>query len=610
MKPRRHGLRVETFPFLAVLLCAMGSLILLLLVMDRRAKAVARAKTLRKAAELVARHDEDGAARRAEWERRRQALHDQLAAEDRAVLDRLHGLRQDVDQATSRFGREENESRLLEQRLRAGKARLAALAAELTGQQQSVRRTAAQAQAAQDEASRLTASLEQLERTLAEVKAERKRQAETYSLVPYRGKHGDNRRPIYVECTADGVVLHPERTQVAASRLAGPDVRKEIERRLESRPSGDKPYLLMLVRPEGIVNYYAVLAGLQGLKAEYGYEFVDSAWVLDFAEERTTPQPWTAARAPLVDESSNPAGPTRPRPRGMFPGDRPRSAPGVLTSNTGGPGGTGESPTGWSAAPAGQAAGGPGGSAQAVGGSGGSAPARAGGRTPGGPPGEPGAGAGPIAAASPSRPRGDVDVPFTPAATPAGSAAGGGVPALLPLPGDGAAGAGASTAPAGAARGGEKPSGGNGGQASGTDTKGQGGPPGDGGPSAPGSGPRAPDGEKRRTAAPRLVLYGNRDWFIPIECRADGLRIQLTGETFALAVLSTDEGRSALHSAVEQMIARRQASVRPGEPPYRPMVRFRVRSDGLRAYYLAYPALEPLHVPMSREDVPKEAKEP
>ncbi len=38
MKGRRHSLQVSTFPFLAVLLCAMGSLILLLLVLDQKAR--------------------------------------------------------------------------------------------------------------------------------------------------------------------------------------------------------------------------------------------------------------------------------------------------------------------------------------------------------------------------------------------------------------------------------------------------------------------------------------------------------------------------------------------------------------------------------------------
>ncbi len=41
MRSRRHKLQVSTFPFLAVLLCAMGALLLVLLVMDRRAHAAA-----------------------------------------------------------------------------------------------------------------------------------------------------------------------------------------------------------------------------------------------------------------------------------------------------------------------------------------------------------------------------------------------------------------------------------------------------------------------------------------------------------------------------------------------------------------------------------------
>ena len=60
-------------------------------------------------------------------------------------------------------------------------------------------------------------------------------------------------------------------------------------------------------------------------------------------------------------------------------------------------------------------------------------------------------------------------------------------------------------------------------------------------------------------------------------------------------------GNNPLVDLLQAMIARRQATVRPGEPPYRPMIRFRVRPEGMRSYYLAYPALERLGVPMSRE---------
>ena len=54
------------------------------------------------------------------------------------------------------------------------------------------------------------------------------------------------------------------------------------------------------------------------------------------------------------------------------------------------------------------------------------------------------------------------------------------------------------------------------------------------------------------------------------------------------------------------MIARRQGTVRPGEPPYRPQVRLLVRPDGLRTYYLAYPLLESLQVPMTRQNLEPE----
>ena len=53
------------------------------------------------------------------------------------------------------------------------------------------------------------------------------------------------------------------------------------------------------------------------------------------------------------------------------------------------------------------------------------------------------------------------------------------------------------------------------------------------------------------------------------------------------------------------LVDRRQASVRPGEPPYRPLLRFQVHPDGLRGYYFAYPLLERLRIPMSRENLDK-----
>src|SRR5690348_17020024 len=88
--------RPDTFPFLAVLLCAMGSLILLLLVMDRRAKAVSRAKALQASARAAADEERVAAARRAEWERRCQALHASLMEQEDEVQGRVRAVQGQV----------------------------------------------------------------------------------------------------------------------------------------------------------------------------------------------------------------------------------------------------------------------------------------------------------------------------------------------------------------------------------------------------------------------------------------------------------------------------------------------------------------------------------
>jgi hypothetical protein len=113
-----------------------------------------------------------------------------------------------------------------------------------------------------------------------------------------------------------------------------------------------------------------------------------------------------------------------------------------------------------------------------------------------------------------------------------------------------------------------------------------------------------PAGDNKAATPPLGRILGNRDWLIYIECDADGVVVKQGNQRFTLQALSaTGGGEHPLVQSVRQMIARRQATIRAGEPPYRPMLRFQVRPDGLRAYYLAYPLLEALQVPMARENV-------
>src|SRR5207248_11036567 len=96
MRRRRHKLEVSTFPFLAVLLCTMGSLILLLLVIDRRAKAVARAKAQAAIERATAADAKGFADQRAEFARRRQLLHQQLQDQQSDLLVQIGNAQQQL----------------------------------------------------------------------------------------------------------------------------------------------------------------------------------------------------------------------------------------------------------------------------------------------------------------------------------------------------------------------------------------------------------------------------------------------------------------------------------------------------------------------------------
>ncbi len=305
MRRRRKHLEVSTFPFLAVLLCTMGSLILVLLVMDRKAKLAARQKAegiVARAAEdsrraveerraSVQRRNEEAKALR---ERQRQGLHAQLVSDEqdlqnqlrlvslrlaealtafRLAQERLEGLRKQV---------EEERVHILENEQAAKRERDAAAAS-------AVEETAA----AKAAAAAALADVAKLESKLAELKAARGREKQTYSVVPYRGKRGDDRRPVYVECSARGVIFHPERKELSPP-LQNEDVRAGVARHAaalhpgaaaEERP----PYCLLLVRPDGIEPYWELQAVLRSLQIDFGYEFIDADWLLDFPEDEQTP---------------------------------------------------------------------------------------------------------------------------------------------------------------------------------------------------------------------------------------------------------------------------------------------------------------------------------
>jgi hypothetical protein len=108
---------------------------------------------------------------------------------------------------------------------------------------------------------------------------------------------------------------------------------------------------------------------------------------------------------------------------------------------------------------------------------------------------------------------------------------------------------------------------------------------------------------KPRLAPPPLnVALGNRDFVMTITCFSDHVTVYPGGKQhwWKNDVAATDR---AVVKNVQDLIAGRQRSVQPGEPPYRPVIRFRLAPDGLAAYLHVYPRLTFLQVTMTRENL-------
>jgi hypothetical protein len=101
-------------------------------------------------------------------------------------------------------------------------------------------------------------------------------------------------------------------------------------------------------------------------------------------------------------------------------------------------------------------------------------------------------------------------------------------------------------------------------------------------------------------------LSGDRDWIVFVECKTEGVVIYPTRLLIPSSVLGLSSGSNPLLQCVQQLIDRKQATVRRGDLPYRPEVRFLVHPDADRTYHLAYPTLDSLAAPKTAQDLAPE----
>ncbi|MGE3241164.1 MAG: hypothetical protein AB7I57_08855 [Pirellulales bacterium] len=279
---------VQLFPFVAVLLCTMGALLVLLVSVARTSRARALEETVALQAEARA----EAALRAAESRQNLEA--------SRRELDEIAAYQSELDEARRRADAilEHDRARLahLEDHMRRLREQLEAMklaAAELNSMKDSRFDDRQQAEA---EVERLRQLIAEARKKIEELRAEAAQRAKSYAIVPFEGRNGTRRRPIYIECDETGVILQPEGVAftmddfrppigpgnplVAALRAA----REHVDR---SSPAGAQrqdvePYPLIVVRPKGFKFYRLVREAIQSWDSEFGYELVEQDWKLTF----------------------------------------------------------------------------------------------------------------------------------------------------------------------------------------------------------------------------------------------------------------------------------------------------------------------------------------
>lgn len=273
---RRNSAEISLFPFLAVLICTVGALIVLLVVLVQQARASASDAADEPAPVIAAAPivPTIPLADLEELRRIRAEQHEQLQTERL----QLSGIEDHIRRLASEIRQLDEQVKLLEEQRDA----------KMSDQSEIERQLAEVRQ-------QLAAAQEKLKEEQEKVATKKP----SYALIPYDGPNGTRRQPIYIECTGDRVILQPEgielygadfRPPLGAGNPLDAALRAIREYRLKQNPNSPDPYPLLVVRPKGAESYAAAREAMLSWDAEFGYELIDDDLELQFPE----PDPFLA----------------------------------------------------------------------------------------------------------------------------------------------------------------------------------------------------------------------------------------------------------------------------------------------------------------------------
>lgn len=275
-RAKKENVGVALFPFLAVLICTMGALIVLLVMNVQQASL--EAKTI--AAQQAKAREPDPA----EIKKQQEALEEARWRQE--VLEQQRKERQDVLQE-ARLALSHLEDHI--RRLNAKGKELMELLEKVKAGKQSKEQDLAATRA---ELAKIKDELAKKKDELAKKKKETAAAEKWYALIPYDGPNGTRRMPIYIECVAEGIVIQPEGVLLTADDFRGEpspgnplDAALRTKREYIMKATGGnaaEPYPLLVVRPSGVLAYGAARACMRFWEDEFGYELISEDKNLDF----------------------------------------------------------------------------------------------------------------------------------------------------------------------------------------------------------------------------------------------------------------------------------------------------------------------------------------
>lgn len=331
-RSRRSNNQVSLFPFLAVLVCAMGALIFLLIVTTRQIREDAIARAQQPATDE--RSDERSEPASPPESESGQSHADELiaaagpahtlvlpgeppvsvapvqrladlplnplfAAEPvpadpdaplRSILSSLSAKRDRTKRQVIKTARTLEQERARITELRREHQRLTAELEAQVQQHTLDKQKAAELAAAQSE---IAGQIARARSELEQQRHNRPLVPSRFAFVPFDGRTGTTLRPILIECTGQGLRFQPEDVLLTEDDLKGfsftlnplllgtqslVEFWSDPQNVASAEERGRKPYVLLIVRPSGTTSFYAARALLQKLDRPFGYELVEEDW--------------------------------------------------------------------------------------------------------------------------------------------------------------------------------------------------------------------------------------------------------------------------------------------------------------------------------------------